>query len=132
MALKKLRGIILGGETGILSVKNSLDALNCDNDDMIILQDSTRPLVTEEIISKLLHSCNGATAVCRISESAAVIYITGDTYSTNDFAKLLTFPGREKLTKNDHAIIVGDFDGVWYGGSLDEDTWDRQLLDENL
>ena len=73
-------------------------------------------------------ACTG----CRISGSAAVIYITGDTRSTNDFAKLLTFPGREKLTKDDHAIIVGDLGDVWYGGSLDEDTRDRQLLDENL
>ena len=51
-----------------------------------------------------------------------MIYITGDTHSINDFAKLLTFPGREKLTNDDHAIIVGDFDGAGYGGSLDEDV----------
>ena len=51
-----------------------------------------------------------------------MMYITGDTLSTNDFAKLLAFPGREKLTKGDYVIIAGDFGGVWYGGSLDEDV----------
>ena len=51
-----------------------------------------------------------------------MIYITGDTHGTNDFAKLLAFPGREKLTKDDYLIVAGDFGGVWYGGSLDEDT----------
>ena len=51
-----------------------------------------------------------------------MIYITGDTHGTYDFANLLAFPGREKLTKNDYVIIAGDFGGVWYGGSIDEDT----------
>ena len=47
-----------------------------------------------------------------------MIYITGDTHSTNDFAKLLAFPGREKLTKDDYVIIAVDFGGVWYGGKI--------------
>lgn len=66
--IDKLRGIIPGGETGIVSVKNGIEALECNDDDTIILQESTRPLVNEEMISKLLYACKGAVAVCESTE----------------------------------------------------------------
>lgn len=62
--ISKLRGIIPAGETGILSVRNGIKAIKCNPDDIIVLQESTRPLITEEIISKLLYSCKKAVAVC--------------------------------------------------------------------
>ncbi len=72
--IDKLRGIIPGGETGVLSVKNGIDAINCNKDDMIIIQESTRPLVTEEIISKLLHSTNDAAAICEPMEDKVMFF----------------------------------------------------------
>ena len=72
--IDKLRGIIPAGETGMLSVKNGFDALECDDDDTIILQESTRPLVTEESISKLLHACKGAAALCEPMEDKVMFF----------------------------------------------------------
>ncbi len=66
--IEKLRGIIQAGETGIQSVKNGIDSIknNYESHDVIIFQESTRPLVTEEIISKLLNACqrNGSAVTC--------------------------------------------------------------------
>jgi len=58
--ITKLKGILPAGNSGILSVKNGIEKLNnCKDDDVVVLQESTRPLVTEEMISKLLHSVKG-------------------------------------------------------------------------
>ena len=56
--ITKLAGIIPGGDTGIRSIKNAVDRLETESDDdVLILQESTRPMVTDEIISKLLPVC---------------------------------------------------------------------------
>ena len=57
--ITKLKGIIPGGSTGILSLKNALDHIKSKytSDDLVIIQESTRPLVTAETISKLLLAC---------------------------------------------------------------------------
>ena len=70
--IDKLRRIIQAGETGILSVKNGVEEIKdkYDKHDVIILQESTRPLVTEEMISKLLNAClrNGSAITCESME----------------------------------------------------------------
>ena len=69
--ITKLRGVVQAGGTGILSVRNGIEAIKekYTNDDVIIFQESTRPLVTEEIISKLLNACqrNGSAVTCEPS-----------------------------------------------------------------
>ena len=62
--ITKLRGIIPAGETGVLFVKSGIETFNCDDNDIIVLQESTRPLITEEIISKLLYTCKSSAVVC--------------------------------------------------------------------
>ncbi len=43
-----------------------------------------------------------------------MIYITGDTHGTVDFAKLPAFAEQHpELTKNDYMIVAGDFGGLW-------------------
>lgn len=92
--IDKLRSIIPAGETGILSVKNGLEALNCSDDDTIILQESTRPLVTEEIISKLLRSCNDAAAVCEPMDDK-VMFFKKDKYEYMDRDRLIDLQSPE-------------------------------------
>ncbi|MDO4501605.1 MAG: XRE family transcriptional regulator [Coriobacteriia bacterium] len=58
--ITKLRGIIPAGDSGIRSVLNGLRRLRDDgftNRDLVVLQESTRPFVTEDMISKLLTTC---------------------------------------------------------------------------
>lgn len=102
----KLRGIIPAGETGILSVKNGLDALNCSADDTIILQESTRPLVTEEIISKLLYACNGAAAICEPMDDK-VMFFKKERYEYLDRERVVDLQSPEAYQ---YSILRGMFD----------------------
>ena len=66
--ITKLKGIIQAGDTGIQSVKKGVEKIRSSYNgrDVIIFQESTRPLVTEEMISKLLNACqrNGSAVTC--------------------------------------------------------------------
>lgn len=58
--ISKLKAIVPGGSTGIRSVRNAVTeiAKNYDDKDTVIFQESTRPLVTTELISNLLNKCD--------------------------------------------------------------------------
>lgn len=68
--ITKLRGLIPGGVSGIASLKNGVDCIKSRYapEDIIIIQEATRPLVNTETISKLLHACSekGSATVCHI------------------------------------------------------------------
>lgn len=80
--ITKLAGIIPAGDTGIRSIKNSLTYLKdqCSEDDIIILQESTRPMVTDEIISKLLQACkeNGSAITSEPMDGIVQFYVETD------------------------------------------------------
>lgn len=67
--ITKLRGLIPAGSTGILSVRNGLDYIRnkYNTDDTILIQESTRPMVSVEMISKLIQTVNaiGSASICR-------------------------------------------------------------------
>jgi 2-C-methyl-D-erythritol 4-phosphate cytidylyltransferase len=58
-SINKLKGIIPAGEKGILSVKNAVEWLASayKASDIIILQESTRPLIDSETISNAIRCC---------------------------------------------------------------------------
>lgn len=66
--IHKLKKIIPAGNTGIISIKNSVDYLqeHCQNKDIIIYQESTRPMISQEMISNLISACNdkGCATIC--------------------------------------------------------------------
>lgn len=57
--ITKLRGLIPGGSSGILSLKNAFDAIRdrYEANDLILIQEATRPMVSAEMISSLLLAC---------------------------------------------------------------------------
>lgn len=67
--ISKLRGLIPAGQSGILSVLNSLNHIegSYSPDDVVIFQESTRPMVTVDTISKLLQSVyeSGCANICQ-------------------------------------------------------------------
>lgn len=67
--ISKLRGLIPAGSSGILSVKNGLDHIkeHYAPEDTLIIQESTRPMVNVDMISKLILACNekGSATVCQ-------------------------------------------------------------------
>lgn len=67
--ITKLRGLIPAGTSGIHSVKNGFDHIkqNYTEDDVLIIQESTRPMVSVDMISKLLQACTekGSATICQ-------------------------------------------------------------------
>lgn len=93
--ITKLTGIIQAGDTGIKSVNNGVDYLKCRDDDIIIFQESTRPLVTEEIISKLLHACKGSIVVYEPMDDYIQFYENGDKKEYVERDKLISLQSPE-------------------------------------
>lgn len=67
--ITKLRGLIPAAASGILSVRNGLEYVKSkyNEEDIIIFQEATRPMVSVDMISKLLHSCYeyGSANICQ-------------------------------------------------------------------
>lgn len=67
--ITKLRGFIPAGSSGILSVKNGLDHIKkiYSPNDTLIIQESTRPMVNVDMISRLLQASSekGSATICQ-------------------------------------------------------------------
>lgn len=67
-AISKLKGIVPAGSSGIASLKNALDIIDThyDDNDMIVIQEATRPMVSAEMISRLLQASGekGSATIC--------------------------------------------------------------------
>ena len=53
-----------------------------------------------------------------------MIYVTGDTHGNFRRFQSEYFPEQAKMTKDDMVIIAGDFGGVWFGDSRDNEALD--------
>lgn len=86
--ITKLRGIIPGASSGLLSVKNALDHLYAkySKEDIIVFQEATRPLISFDMISKLLQNCyeNGAVNLCQSMKEYLQFNFIGDKASYID------------------------------------------------
>ena len=80
--ISKLRGLIPAAASGILSVKNGLEAVRekYDENDIIIFQESTRPMVNADMISQLLQACfeTGSANICQsMKDYVQFSYVNG-------------------------------------------------------
>ena len=93
--ISKLRSIIPAGSSGIFSLKNGLDHIKkmYRPDDIVVVQEATRPMVRAEMISRLLQSAaqkNSAT-IC---------------HSMNDYLQFNVSSGRAKYIDRDSVIAL--------------------------
>ncbi|MDE7317191.1 MAG: 2-C-methyl-D-erythritol 4-phosphate cytidylyltransferase [Helicobacter sp.] len=76
--ISKLKKIVRGGETGFLSIRNALFALEpyLNNDDIVMIHDGIRPLVSGELISENLRVCKEkGNAICAIESVEALLKV---------------------------------------------------------
>ena len=77
--VSKLRSVVRAGETGMMSVKGGfsrLEEMGYHDGDMVVVQESTRPLVTAEMISRVLLACSrlgSATTCTSMSDSVQFV-----------------------------------------------------------
>ena len=109
--ITKLRGLIPGGTTGVASLKNGVDCIKrrYAMDDTIIIQESTRPLVNPETISKLLQVCaeKGTATTCHTMNDYVQFDVSGGSprYVDRDAVVALQSPEAHRL-----ALILEVFD----------------------
>ncbi len=80
--ITKLKGLITAGVSGIKSLKNAVDCLSpiCKEDDLLIVQESTRPLVSAETVSRLIQSASetGSGTICHAMKEYVQFDISGE------------------------------------------------------
>ena len=80
--ISKLRGLILAGNSGAVSLKNGYEYLKDKyaDDDVVIIQEATRPMITTETISKILLACseNGSATICHSMNDYVQFDLSGD------------------------------------------------------
>lgn len=54
MGLNKVDSVITGGETALKSIRNGVEALKCDLDDIVIVHDGVRPFVDDTSIENVI------------------------------------------------------------------------------
>lgn len=78
--ITKLKGVIPAGASGIISVKNGLDYIKdkYNGNDIVILQESTRPMITIETISKLIQTVKsiGSANICSSMRDHVIFSVT--------------------------------------------------------
>ena len=53
-----------------------------------------------------------------------MVFVTGDLHGNFERFKPKYFPEQARMTKQDIMICAGDFGGVWFGDSRDDETLD--------
>lgn len=101
--ITKLKGLIPGGSSGIASLKNALDHIyeRYDGQDLIIIQEATRPMVSVEMISNLLQACSekGSATTCHSMNDYVQFNVSGSraTYVDRDAIIALQSPEAHRL-----------------------------------
>lgn len=102
--ITKLRGLILGGTTGAASLKRGVEAIRSryQPEDTILIQEATRPLVSQETISKVLQICaeKGSATVCHKMNDYVQFNVSGERaeYVERDAIVALQSPEAHKLS----------------------------------
>lgn len=104
--ITKLVSVVNGGKCGQESIKNGLDEAKrlFSNDDMVLIHDGVRPMVSEEIISDNIAKCAlYGNAIATIPCTTVVLEKFAESTSTK-------FLDRDKLvlTQTPHAFILSD------------------------
>lgn len=84
--ITKLRWIVPGGRNGQESIKNCLVELekNCQEEDIVLVNDGNRALVTEDIISNSIVTCREQGSAIAVIPCTEVILRTDDQCSSNE------------------------------------------------
>ncbi len=104
--ITKLKWVVPGGETGQDSIRNGLEALNKElsYDDVVMIHDGNRPLVSTEVIS------NSLATFAAHGNAVAVIPCTEVVFESDDGCCSCVSTERERLfrTQTPHTYKLGE------------------------
>ncbi len=82
--ITKLKWVVSGGENGQSSIRNGIEELarNCSDEDIVLIHDAIRPLISTEIISDSIAKCKlFGSAITAIPCNEAMLYSEDGTAS---------------------------------------------------
>ncbi|MBQ8326633.1 MAG: 2-C-methyl-D-erythritol 4-phosphate cytidylyltransferase [Lachnospiraceae bacterium] len=84
--IDKLKWIFPGGESGQESLKNGIMGLNavCEPDDLVLIHDAIRPMVSQEIISENISCCKKNGSAITVIPCAEAMLLTDDRSSATE------------------------------------------------
>ncbi len=129
--ITKLKGIVPGGSSGMASLKNAVDAVKnrYTGEDTLIIQESTRPLVSVETISKLLRACSekGSATICHSMKEYVQFCVGGSRaeYVDRNAMIALQSPEAHKLS-----LITQVFENTEGAGPVDESCFTMMLYNQ--
>ncbi len=104
--ITKLKWVVPGGVTGQASIRNGLEALakELSDDDVVMIHDGNRPMVSSEVIS------NSLAVFADRGSAVAVIPCTEVVFESDDGVTSCTSTEREKLfrTQTPHTYRLGE------------------------
>jgi len=112
--ITKLKGLILAGNSGIESFRNGYEHIRkkYSRDDVVIIQEATRPLISEEEISRLLQTCSekGSATLCHSMKEYVQFEktVTGVEYIDRDSVIALQSPEAHSLSLMDEIFEVAE------------------------
>ncbi len=99
--ITKLKYITEGGSTGMESLRNGMNMLreNCNDDDIIIIHDAVRPLVSCDIINKNIEAVEKhGTAITSLPATEAILFSSPEEH-TDDGAESGKVIDRDNIIK---------------------------------
>lgn len=85
--ITKLESIVTGGETGLISIRNGLKDLakrHFNEDDIVLIHDAIRPMVSLDIISDNIRVCRKYGNAITVVPCTSVMLKTYDSFSSDD------------------------------------------------
>lgn len=75
---RKLQAVMPGGGTRYESTRRGMESLSAADDDVIVVHDAVRPLVTEESLSDVIHVCRENGNSMAVLDCVDTMYVRGD------------------------------------------------------
>jgi len=103
----KLENIVSGGETGLQSIRKGLYDLQeryHDDDDIVLIHDAIRPMVSPDIISDNIRVCREKGNAITVVPCTSVILKTMDSVTSNDQVSRDNL----KITQTPQAFFLND------------------------
>ncbi len=120
--ISNLKSVISGGETRAHSVKNGLDSISANDNDIVVVHDGARPLVSVEEITRTIEKAKETGAACLVADLT-------DTIKEIDGEHLLRTIDRSKLRRAltpqafRYDILRKAFEGVDLAESITDECY---------
>ena len=105
--ISKLVNIVNGGETGFQSIRNGLDDIHIrhnDDDDIVLIHDAIRPMVSQDIISDNIRVCRQYGNAITVVPCTSVMLKTLDSVTSTE----MVHRDNLKITQTPQTFFVND------------------------